>query len=114
MRFPRWTALVWIGMPLCAAGPGTVEQAAQRFEEICSKVPAPLESQFRFLAARGLKPRHPELAQKLMPAAGKLPPAPREEPAVSPAEVAIYQQLGRFGQVTTDADRARLIIDLAS
>jgi len=60
MRFPLWTALVWIGMPLCAAGPSTVEPAAQRLEEICSKVPAPLGSQFRFLAARGLKARHPD------------------------------------------------------
>lgn len=114
MRFLLWTALVWIGMPLCAAGPGTVQQAAQRFEEICSKVPAPLGSQFRFLAVRGLKARHPELAQKLMPATEKLPPAPREEPAVSPAEVAIYQQFGRFGQVSTDPERAKLLIDLAS
>src|SRR5208337_415279 len=117
MRFPLWTALVWIGMPLCAAGPGTVQQAAQRFEEICSKVPAPLGSQFRTTAAKVLQARHPELAQKLMPAgpaAEKLPPAPREEPAISPAEVAIYQQFGRFGQVSTDADRAKLIIDLAS
>jgi len=84
MRFPLWTALVWIGMPLCAAGPGTVQQAVQRFEAMCSKVPAPLGSQFRTTAAKVLEARHPELAQKLMPAgpaAGKFPPAPREEPA---------------------------------
>lgn len=117
MRFPLWTALVWIGMPLCAAGQGTVRQAAQRFEEICSKVPAPLGSEFRATAAKVLQARHPELAQKLMPAgpaAERLPPARREEPAISSAEAALYQQFGRFGQVSTDADRAKLIIDLAS
>jgi len=117
MRFPLWTAVVWIGMPLCAAGPGTVQKAAQRFEEICAKVPAPLGSQFRTAAAKMLQPRYPELAQTLMPvgsAAEKLPPAPRDEPAISPAEAAIYQQFGRFGQVLTDADRAQLIIHLAS
>ena len=117
MRFPLWTAVVWIGMPLCAAGPGTVQKAAQRFEEICAKVPAPLGSQFRATAAKMLQAHHPELAQTLMPvglAAEKLPPAAREEPAISPAEAAIYQQFGRFGQVPTDADRAQLIIDLAS
>jgi len=117
MRSLLWSGLVWIGIPLCAAGPGTVQQTAQRFEEISAKVPAPLGSQFRSTAAKMLQARHPELAQKLMPsgpAAEKWPPARREEPAISPGEATIYQEFGRFGQVSTDADRAKLILDLAS
>src|SRR5579862_4232588 len=112
-----WTGLVWIGMPLCAAAPGTVQQTVQRFEEISAKVAAPLGSQFRTIVAKMLLARHPELAKELMPAglaAEKSSPASRDETAISPAEAAIYQQFGRFGEVSTDPDRAKLIVDLAS
>jgi len=117
MRASVWACLVCAGMPLCAAAPDTVQHAAQRFAEVSARVPAPLRSQFRIMAANVLQARHPELARELMPkgpAAGKSPLGPQEEPSISPGEAAIYREFGRFGQVSNDADRAKLILDLAS
>ena len=113
MRSFFLTGLVCVGMPLCATAQGTVQQTVQRFAEISAKVATPLGPQFRVIVAKMLQARHPELARKLTPAVEKSSPAVREEPAVSPAEAVVYRQFGRFGDVSTDADRGRLIVDLA-
>ena len=116
MRSSFWAGLMWIGMPLCAAGPASVPEAARRFLDVSAKVPPPLAVQFRVMAAKALQPHHAVLAQSMMPS-GTAIPAPlarREDPAISAAEAAVYQQFGRFGEVAGEADRARLILDLAS
>lgn len=115
MRSRVAIASLWLAVPLCAAVPGTVEQAAASFEQQSARVPAPLGHQFRALAAKALQARHPELARKLAePAANIGPAGPRVEPESSDAGVAILKSLGQLSYLPTDADRARLLVELAS
>lgn len=109
-------AALWMAVPLCAAAVGgPVEQAVARFDHLSAKAPAPLGHQFRALAAKSLQARHPELAQKLAELAGNTAPAvPRVDPASSAAGLAIVLRLSQFSHLPTDADRARLLIELAS
>ena len=115
MRSAVVIASLWLAVPLCTAVPGAVEQAAARFEQQAARLPAPLGQQFRALAAKALHARHPELAQKLTePAADTGPAGRRVEPESSDAGVAILKRLGQLGHLSTDADRARLLVELAS
>jgi hypothetical protein len=105
-----------MAVPLCATiAVGTVEQAAARFDRLSAKVPAPLGHQFRALAAKALQARHPELAQKLAePVANAGPAEPRVDPASTETGLAIVLRLSQFSHLPTDADRGRLLIELAS
>ncbi|MFY9725210.1 MAG: TlpA disulfide reductase family protein [Bryobacteraceae bacterium] len=116
MRSAVMTASLWMAVPLCAAAAGgTVEQAAARFDQLSARVPAPLGHQFRALAAKALQARHPELAQRLAePAANAGPTEPRVDPASTETGLAIVLRLSQFSRLLTDADRAKLLIELAS
>jgi len=116
VRSPVMSASLWMAVPLCAAAAvGTVEQAAARFDQLSATLPTPLGHQFRALAAKALQARHPELAQKLAePAANTGPTEPRIDPASSEIGLAIVLRLSQFSRLPTDADRARLLIELAS
>jgi len=97
-------------MPPCASAQGTVQQTVQQYPR---NLPRPLGRSSVQKSQRCWNPAMLSLAQKLAPLIEESSPAAREEPAISPAEAAIYRQFGRFSEVSTDGDRAKLIVDLA-
>jgi peroxiredoxin len=110
-----WLGTLWITVQLWAAAPDTVEQATARFEFALAKVPAALRPEFRALAAKALRPRHPLLAEKFSdPPPPAMARGPRVDPASTPAGAAITEKLAQFDHLSTDADRAALAIGLAS
>ena len=94
-----------------------VPGAAGRVEQAAARAPAPLAGQFRTMAAHALQPRYPELARKFVasnpepaaaPARGGPPPAPTPEVA------SIRMRVGQMRGLPTDADRARLAMEVAA
>ena len=116
MRLSLSIPFLWIVLPLYAAAPGSVDQAAAHFDLALAKLPAPLRLEFRALAAKSLRQRHPALAQQFTdPPRPKPsgPPGPRPDPAATPAGASITRKLDEFTRLSA-ADRGKFAADLTS
>lgn len=91
--------------PLCAAT--AVDQAAARFEAAAAKVPATLGTEFRELGCKALKK-----AECGTPAPEQQTSRP-VRPASSAAATAITQKLRTIRSLPTDADRGRVVVEIA-
>jgi peroxiredoxin len=99
----KWLAVaVLAAAPLCA---GTaVDEAAKRFDAVAAKVPGMLGVEFRALACKALKKtgcERPEAGGR-----GRLG-------GPTAAEVAITQKLRTVRGLPTDADRGRVVVEVA-
>jgi len=99
----KWLVIVVMAAaPLCA---GTaVDQAAARFEAAVAKVQGAVGAEFRGLGCKALKKAN---CATPVPAAR----GPRQTP--SEAATAITQKLRRIRGLATDADRGRVVVEIA-
>ena len=102
-----------------AAGDGeAVSKAAERVRATAAKAPPAIGREFCSMAAKALAGRYPTLSKELTPGAnaavsGAGTAAPR--PAAGSPEVdAIRKQIGQMRSLATDAERARLAIEMAA
>ena len=119
-----------------SAAESTVAQAAARLDERIAKVPRELAIEFRLRAAQALKQRYPELSRKMAEVAkeelraegwassGVMQALPVEDraaagamggarPAARPAaDPAIAKRIGGMRGLPTDADRAKLVLEV--
>jgi peroxiredoxin len=98
----------WFGIAVLAAAPlcaGTaVDEAAARLDAAAAKVPGQLGAEFRALGCKALKKTGCETAARA-----------RQSPAsATPEAAAIRGKMKPFRSLPTDADRARLVIEVAS
>jgi hypothetical protein len=98
----KWLAILLLAAaPLCA---GTaVDEATKRFDAAAAKVPGNLGSEFRMLGCKTLKATGCQT----------LPPTLRPESVPFPQEVAIRVKLRTVRGLPTDADRGRVIVEVA-
>jgi len=135
------TPLVCFAMLLAAgsihAGEPAVSKAVAQFEERAAKAPAPVAMDLRLMAAEALKERYPELARKVLDgvlaevrsAGGRVATAntmgrlrqlaPDVKVTVEaagarpePPDRSIMQKIGTMRGLATDADRARLVLEV--
>ena len=115
--------LVWVALAVAgAAGTAgslaaqTVAQAAARAGQKASQAPQPLALEFRRQAAQALRERYPELARQFDGATpdgpGAVKSARSPAPAASPEAAAISKRMRTMRGLPTDADRARLVVEL--
>ena len=105
---------VCAGSTVPAAEVLSIADAAARVEQLSFNLPPPLARGFRERAAEALKPRYPDIARKLAPAAEPAPASASGTPPQPTAQgAAITQEMRRMRGLPTDADRARLAIKLA-
>ncbi len=117
MQWPRVALVccVCAGSINAAGEVHSVADATAQVIRLSAKLPAPLALGFRERAAEALKPRYPDLAKKIAPAAGQTPaPARGPRPKLTAQATAITQEMRQMRSLPTDADRARLAIKLAA
>ncbi len=112
MSFHRFALLISFAAACFAAG-SNVPQAAGRMQEAASKLPEPMSSEFRRLAAEALSARYPNLAKGF--ASEPLRQAPRRVASVvSPQVEEIRKRMSQMRGLPTDDDRAQLATALAA
>ncbi len=116
---PGLVASFLMALPLFGGPRVTVQEAASRLAQRCEPLPQPLARQFRALGAKALTPHHPVLAKKMTGpvvrsgAAGGRSSSLSDE-AGAEAGAAILIKMYGLGEISSEADRARLLIDLAA
>ena len=112
MIFRSSALIVCLAATGLAADAGGVRQAAVRMEDLTGKLPEPVASEFRQLAAKTLERKYPEIAKSFQRAPVRQ--APRRFAGEVPPQIAgIRQRMSQMRGLPTDADRAQLAIALA-
>lgn len=111
MSFHR-SALLFSFAAACFAAGSNVPEAAGRMQEAAAKLPEPMSSEFRRLAAEALAAKYSDLSKSFETA--PLREAPRRKPGQLPAEVEeIRKRMSQMRALPTDSDRAQLAMALA-
>ena len=119
MRLVSLASLLFVSTVFGAGQTGTVSEAARRVEAQAAKLPPALGADFRALAARSLRERYPDLAKKMRAGTQqdfRMPPPaqPPFDQATGKRILGIRERMSTMGRLPTDADRARLAIQLAA